>query len=105
MWVSVNERTSEIGLLRALGTTEKKVGILFLLEAQLLSLIGGFFGIIFSLILLGILRFLIPDLPLKIPNYAIFLSIFISFSVGILSGWLPARRASKLDPIEALREE
>lgn len=105
MWVSVNERTSEIGLLRALGCTNKKVGFLFLLEAQILSLIGGFFGIIFSFILVGILKFFIPDLPLKIPDYSIILSLIISFLVGLLSGWLPARRASGLDPIEALREE
>lgn len=105
MWVSVNERTSEIGLLRALGCTEKKVGFLFLLEALSLSLIGGISGIILSLALTGILKIFIPDLPLKVPNYALFLAISISFLVGILSGWLPSRKASKLDPIEALREE
>lgn len=105
MWISVNERTSEIGLLRALGCTEKKVGLLFLLEALFLSLTGGIFGIVFSLILLVFLKIFIPDLPLKIPDYAILLSILISFLVGMSSGFFPARKASKLDPVVALREE
>lgn len=105
MWISVNERTSEIGLLRALGCTEKKVGFLFLLEALSLSLMGGIAGIIFSLILIGVLKLLIPDLPLSIPDYAFFLSLFISFLVGVLSGFFPSRKASRLEPVEALREE
>lgn len=105
MWVSVNERTYEIGLLRALGCTEKKVGLLFLLEALVLSLIGGLVGIFFSVILVSILKTLISGLPLEIHPYALFLSILISFLVGILSGYLPARKASRLDPVEALRAE
>lgn len=105
MWVSVDERTYEIGLLRALGCTEKKVGFLFLLEALILSFIGGSAGILLSIFMVSILKILIRDLPLEIPEYSILLSLMISFFVGILSGYLPSRKASKLNPVEALREE
>lgn len=105
MWISVNERTNEIGLLRAIGCTERKIWLIFLLEAMIISTIGGISGIIFMFIIFIILKTTIQELPLTIPGYALLLSLTISFLVGIFSGFFPAKKASKLDPVEALRVE
>lgn len=102
MLVSVSERTMEIGLRKALGARPGLIQMQFLLESVMLSLLGGGIGIVAGNVLSAIIARLI-DLPFVINAGAITLAFCFSASVGVLFGWAPARRASQLDPIEALR--
>ncbi|NOZ78821.1 MAG: ABC transporter permease [Acidobacteria bacterium] len=105
MWISVNDRTAEIGLLRALGVRRGTVERLFLLESVVLAAAGGIGGVAVGLGLGAALRFAVPGFPFETPAGAIAAAIAMSVVVGIASGVVPARRAASLDPIEALREE
>jgi putative ABC transport system permease protein len=105
MWISVNERTSEIGLLKALGATSRQVLALYLAEAGLLSLIGGAIGVGLGLGLARALQWAVRGLPVHTPMPFVVAALGVSLAVGLLSGVLPARRAAALDPLEALRAE
>jgi putative ABC transport system permease protein len=105
MWISVNESTSEIGLLRALGARQSQILVHFLLQAALLATAGGAFGIGAGIGIAALLRLVLPRLPVSTPPEYIAAALGLSFVVGLLSGVLPARRAAGLDPIVALREE
>jgi putative ABC transport system permease protein len=105
MWISVHERTAEIGLLRALGVDAATIQWLFLMESVLLSVAGGVLGLAAGFGIGGIVRSLVPGIPLKTPAMAVVAAIGMSLAVGIVSGVAPARRAAGLDPIDALREE
>jgi putative ABC transport system permease protein len=105
MWISVNERVSEIGLEKAIGAEPRQILTLFLSEAALLSTTGGVIGVLFGLTVAQLLGAFIPALPVKVPTIYVVLSLVVSLLVGLLSGVLPARRASRLDPLEALRAE
>jgi len=105
MWISVNERVSEIGLEKAIGAEPGQILLLFLSEAALLSTIGGVIGVVTGLAVAQFLGLLIPALPVKVPTLYVFLSLLVSVFVGLASGVLPARRAAHLDPLEALRAE
>lgn len=105
MWISVTERTREIGLLRSLGVTPRGISQLFLTESVVVALLGGLAGIAFGLGSASITRYLVPSMPLKTSPIAVVAAVAMSLIVGMASGWLPARRAARLDPIEALREE
>ena len=104
MLVSVTERTREIGIRMAIGATESDVQRQFLIEAVVLSLMGGILGIIMgvtsSSIISKVLRW-----PTQISPLAIVVAVFFSIGVGIFFGFYPARKAARLDPIEALRYE
>ncbi len=104
MLVSVTERTREIGIRLAIGAQSWQVLLQFLVEAIILSLIGGLIGIAVGLILamIGATWLSIPFTP---DPSVIFLSFGFSAIVGIIFGFFPARRAARLDPIEALRHE
>jgi putative ABC transport system permease protein len=105
MWISVNESTAEIGLLRALGARRSQVLGLFLLQAGLLATAGGAIGVAAGIGLGQALRLAFPGLPVStLPEYVL-AALALSFTVGLLSGALPARRAARLDPVEALRAE
>jgi putative ABC transport system permease protein len=105
MWISVNERTSEIGLARAIGATSNQILLLFLGEAAMLSTLGGILGLALGVGLAQLLHLYVPALPVKTPVDYIFLALAISLLVGLASGLLPARRASMMDPVVALTEE
>ncbi len=105
MWISVGERTAEIGLVRALGATRGQVQGLFLVEAAALAVIGGSLGIGAGLGLCSLLRAAVAGLPVETPPEFVAAALGVSLATGLLSGVLPARRAAGLDPIEALRDE
>lgn len=102
MLTTVTERTMEIGLKKALGAIPWQIQIQFLIESFLLSIIGGFSGILLGLLITFILC-QIMGLAFSISVGAIILGFGFSAAVGILFGWAPARKASRLNPIDALR--
>lgn len=104
MLVSVSERTKEIGLRKAMGATPGRIQLQFLLEAIVLSLMGGIIGVILGLIISFVGAQLL-DTNFTISMSAIVLGVGFSAAVGIIFGWAPARKASALNPIDALRSE
>lgn len=105
MWIAVGERTSEIGLARAIGATRQQINSLFLAEAAALAGLGGVAGVLAGLGIAALLRLAVPGLPIHTPPLFVALAVAVSLATGLLSGVLPARRAAGLDPIEALRAE
>jgi putative ABC transport system permease protein len=105
MWISVNERTAEIGLLRALGVPQSMVQWLFLLESVLLAVAGGLLGLAAGFGLISLSKAMVPGLPLSTPALAVVAALVMCLLVGVASGVMPARRAANLDPVEALRSE
>ncbi len=105
MTIAVTERTGEIGLLRALGAKRGQVLTLFLGEAILLAAVGGLVGLALGVGLARLLHGLFAALPVHTPwSYAL-LAEAVAVAIGLVSGVLPARRAARLDPVEALRAE
>ena len=104
MLVSVSERTKEIGLRKAMGATPGRIQLQFLLEAIVLSLMGGIIGVILGLIISFVGAQLL-NTNFTISMSAIALGVGFSATVGIIFGWAPARKASALNPIDALRSE
>ena len=102
MLTTVTERTTEIGLKKALGAIPWQIQIQFLIESFLLSVIGGAAGIVLGL-LLSLILSKVMDTSFVISTFAIILGAGFSAAVGIIFGWVPARKASKLNPIDALR--
>jgi len=102
MLVSVTERTTEIGLRKALGAEPSNIQIQFLIEAIFLSLLGGLIGLILGALISSIASSII-DIPLKLSPSAVALGVGFSAAIGIIFGWAPARKASLLNPIDALR--
>jgi len=104
MLASVLERTTEIGVRRALGAKQRDIAQQFLIEATLLSLFGGLVGVIIGVLLAsGISMF--AEWETAVSWWSIFLAVGVSAAVGIGFGFLPARRAAMLDPIVALRSD
>ena len=104
MLVSVTERTREIGLRMAVGAKGRDILLQFLIEAVTLSLIGGVIGIVFGLGGSYIIA-MIGNSPAIVQPYSIFLAFGFAAAVGVFFGFYPARKAARLDPIEALRYE
>jgi len=102
MLVSVSERTREVGLLRALGVRRRQVLAVFLTESALLSAAGGLFGLAAGWVAVRILVRIFPALPASPPAWAVAAALALSLGVGVLFGWLPSRRAARLDPVAAL---
>jgi putative ABC transport system permease protein len=105
MTIAVAERTVEIGLLRALGAPRRQVLTLFLAEATLLAAAGGLSGLALGYALAQLLHALFPALPVSTPWLYALLAELTAVSVGLAAGVAPAGRASRLDPVEALRAE
>lgn len=104
MLVSVTERTKEIGLRKAMGATPGRIQLQFLLEAIVLSLMGGIIGVILGLLISYVAAVLL-DIEFVISVSAVALGVGFSTAVGIIFGWAPAKKASQLSPIDALRSE
>jgi putative ABC transport system permease protein len=103
--IAVSERTSEIGLLRALGATRRRILAIFLGEAAVLSGLGGAIGLALGWGLATLIKVFLPSLPVETPwSYAIAAEVS-SVLIGLIAGVMPARRAAALDPLEALRSE
>jgi putative ABC transport system permease protein len=105
MWISVGERVSEIGLMRALGATEGQIQTVFLTEAILLTMIGGIAGLLFGLFSTVVMRLILPAFPAGAPVEYVISALAISVLAGVISGVGPARRAAGLAPVDALRTE
>ena len=105
MTIAVNERTAEIGLLRALGARRRQVLLLFISEAVVLASIGGLAGLIIGSGGAWLLGWAVPALPTHTPWSYVVLAELLSAVIGLAAGVLPARHAAGLDPIEALRAE
>ena len=102
MLVAVTQRTPEIGLLKALGAPRRRILWLFLTEAGLLSLTGGLTGLALGLAGNRALAWLFPALDTLPPAWAMAAGVGVAVGMGSLFAWMPARRASRLDPVEAL---
>ncbi|MDT7778943.1 MAG: putative transport system permease protein [Acidobacteriota bacterium] len=105
MLVSVTERTQEIGVRKAIGARRRDIVRQFLYEAMTLTAMGGIIGVVFAVGISKIIAFLLPALPAAIPLWAVIAGLLVSIFVGLVFGVWPARKASRLDPIECLRYE
>ena len=104
MLVSVTERTREIGIRKSLGARQSDIMLQFLSESVILSLCGGTLGVVLGALLALVITKLF-GVTLRITTPYVLISVFVSSAVGIVSGWYPARRAARLDPVVALRAE
>jgi putative ABC transport system permease protein len=102
MLIAVSQRTSEIGLLKALGAPQGQILGVFLAESALLSLLGAGFGLGLAYSGLWVMARLFPAFPIAIPLWAVWISLGVSLTVGLIFGGFPAHRAAKLDPVKAL---
>jgi putative ABC transport system permease protein len=105
MLVSVTERTSEIGIRKAIGARRRDITNQFLFEAMTLTFLGGVLGVLLAIAVSQIIILIFPSLPASIPLWAVVTGLVVSAAVGLIFGVWPARKASRLDPIEALRYE
>lgn len=104
MLVSVTERTKEIGLRMAVGATGMVISLQFLIESVIISLTGGLIGILVGT---AASEFVVPlfSMPSSIPAWSIYVSFAVCTFIGIVFGYIPARKAANMDPIEAIRHE
>ena len=105
MLVSVTERTREIGVRKALGARRRDIIGQFLVEAMTLTGAGGMLGILIAVLITMLVGVLVPSLPSTVPSWALITGFSVSVAVGVFFGVWPAVKASRLDPVEALRYE
>ena len=104
MYVSVTERTREIGLRMSIGAKGRDILAQFLIEAILISVTGGLIGVVFGIGASWVVK-LVAGWPVYVQLYSVVLSFVVCTVTGIFFGWYPAQKASNLDPIEAIRYE
>lgn len=104
MYVSVTERTREIGLRMSIGAKDTHILLQFLIEAILISVTGGLIGVILGIGSAAMIKFII-GWPVQVQLFSVMISFLVCSLTGVFFGWYPAKKASKLDPIEALRYE
>ena len=104
MLASVTERTQEIGIRRAIGARRSHIVLQFLVETCVLSIGGGLIGLLLGSVI-PLLITMLADMPTSIRPYSLILAFSISAGIGIVFGLYPARRAARLDPVEALRRD
>jgi putative ABC transport system permease protein len=102
MLIAVSQRTSEVGLLKAIGAPDTQIHRLFLAESAILSLVGAGFGVILAFFGIWGLGRVFPRFPFAIPVWALGAAVLVALVTGLVFGVLPAKRAAKLDPVEAL---
>jgi putative ABC transport system permease protein len=102
MLVAVSQRTTEVGLLKAIGATQRQITALFLAEAVLLSLAGAAAGLAVGFGATSIAGHLFPKLTFAPPGWAVVMAVITAIASGVVFGLLPARRAARLDPVLAL---
>jgi putative ABC transport system permease protein len=105
MLVSVTERTREIGVRKAIGARRADITVQFLLEASVLTGLGGIAGLVFGWIVASAAKLVFTSLPITVPAWAAIAGIVVSVGVGLFFGIWPANKAAKLDPVQALRYE
>jgi putative ABC transport system permease protein len=105
MTIAVAERTGEVGLMLALGAQRATILALFLGEAVVLAALGGAFGLVLGIGLAQLIHLVVPALPVHTPVLYAALALVLASLIGLAAGVLPARRASRLDPVESLRAE
>jgi len=102
MLIAVSQRTTEIGLLKAVGSPGRQILSLFLAESVILSIIGATFGLVIAFSSTWALARAFPSFPFTVPMWALGAASGVSVLTGLVFGVLPARRAAKLDPVQAL---
>ena len=102
MLVSISQRTNEIGLLKAVGSPNSQILIIFLLEAIMLATLGAIAGLILGYTIVLVLAAAVPSFPISVPYWAPIAATSTSLGTAALFCLLPARRAARLDPVEAL---
>ena len=105
MLVSVTERTREIGIRMAVGARRSDIMTQFLIESVTVCLIGGMLGVVFSMVTGYVLSIFVPDIPLSFSLASIVIAVLTSSIIGVLFGYMPARSAARLNPIDALARE
>jgi len=103
MLVSVNERTREIGIRRAVGATRRSILMQFLVESSAIGAMGGAIGIVLATIVTAVIDKMVMPASISIPIVVI--AVLVSIAVGVVAGIVPAYRGARLDPVESLRYE